>query len=166
MKPPETVTLIDLEGNVLEVFDTNRTHFYKHCSINTYEDSGGYYVTKLKRGETDYHRVDENSWDDSIPYQDLIKKRELVDFLNDQLTFIRNGMWETLAIYQATLGRYWEVPWFEATWKEVCNFRAKQKIKGHCYKQSSHKHKFRPDAKDFCKHYPDVFSKLTPWKGE
>jgi hypothetical protein len=42
--------------------------------------------------------------------------RPICQFLNDQLTFIRNGMWETLAIYQATLGKYWEVPWYSSTY--------------------------------------------------
>lgn len=113
MKPPETVTLIDLEGNILQELNTEGEASFRYCSITTYEDSGGYYCTELKHGTYEYHRASKEIGDDGLPNEKRVLQYKLVDFLNDQLTFIRNGMWETLAIYQATLGRYTEVPWYD-----------------------------------------------------
>lgn len=112
MKPPETVTLIDLEGNILQELNTEGEASFRYCSITTYEDSGGYYCTELKHGTYEYHRASKEIGDDGLPNEKRVLQYKLVDFLNDQLTFIRNGMWETLAIYQATLGRYTDVPWY------------------------------------------------------
>lgn len=116
MKPPETVTLIDLEGNIILEANTNGQldkpqNFTQYCSITSYEDSGGYYVTELKEGASGFHSL--FKWVDNLPYEERTLQYKLVGFINDQLTFIRNGMWETLAIYQATLGRYTEVPWYD-----------------------------------------------------
>lgn len=161
MKPPETVTLINLDGSFVFPADTRHEDYMRGSLLMANNSEHGWYAIEFS---VDFSRQLTLLPDNA----NILEERENVIFLNNQLTLIRKGFdvghFNDLAIYQATLGRYWEVPWFEATWKEVCNFRAKQKIKGHCYKQSSHKHKFRPDAKDFCKHYQDVFSKLTPWK--
>lgn len=98
MKPPETVTLIDPDGK--EVWKTNLSLHAVTCSVEKTYD-GTYQV--VLRYRTSLWKILDNP----------INVYALVNFLNDQLTFIRNGMWETLAIYQATLGRYTEVPWYD-----------------------------------------------------
>ena len=106
MKPPETVTLIDLEGKPIPLRENVPLHYftgeYAHIVDFTWQfkdkDYHIYIGSSIKVGEATKH------YDSLLP---------LILFINDQLTFIRNGMWETLAIYQATLGRYWEVPWYE-----------------------------------------------------
>ena len=106
MKPPETVTLIDLEGKPIPLRENVPIHYflgeYAHIVDFTWQfkdkDYRIYLGSSIKIGEATNH------YDSLLP---------LILFINDQLTFIRNGMWETLAIYQATLGRYWEIPWLK-----------------------------------------------------
>lgn len=42
---------------------------------------------------------------------------ERKEFINNQLTLIdkghKTGNWDDLDIYQTTLGKYWDVPWYE-----------------------------------------------------
>lgn len=104
MKPPETVTLIDLEGKLVTVIGPNKLDFSEYARIAQIEYRYLDPVYQVYIGR--YLIVSEETED----YEEALK---LAIFLNDQLTFIRNEMWETLAIYQATLGRYWEVPWYE-----------------------------------------------------
>jgi hypothetical protein len=131
---------------------------------------------------------------------------KLSEFINDQLTFIRNEMWEILAIYQATLGKYWEVPWYEPPDVFTLNLGQRYHILefhgdhnvayygtmvcrygqiktgffsglefntdiqeceyGGLIESLAAVTAYKPTVDEFLKHYPDVFSKLTPWKGE
>jgi hypothetical protein len=95
-------------------------------------------------------------------------------FLNDQLTFIRNGMWETLAIYQATLGRYWEVPVYERDSQaqhyyipliDGYKFEKDRLILTRVFSKDR-LNLFQPSFQDFIQFYNSVFSQLAPWKGE
>lgn len=96
MKPQDkTVTLIGLDGNPICRYVEGKTEIY--------------YVAPHK-GVYDGCLVVEPTGVNSYGEKHTLKP--LMEFLQDQLTFIRNGMWETLAIYQATLGRYTEVPWY------------------------------------------------------
>lgn len=97
MKPQDkTVTLIGLDGNPICRYVEGKTEIY--------------YVAPHK-GVYDGCLVVEPTGVNSYGEKHTLKP--LMEFLQDQLTFIRNGMWETLAIYQATLGRYTEVPWYD-----------------------------------------------------
>jgi hypothetical protein len=149
MKPPETVTLIDLDRKVHRTLDLV-------CPVTLANLQTDVYYNKKVYQEPYYS--DENL------------REKLVAFLNDQQTFIRNGMWETLAIYQATLGRFWEVPWYELTVEQSSLFRHRyQMIQNHRnYYKTTKKGiiRFQPFCESFIKHYSDVFSKLIPWKGE
>jgi hypothetical protein len=104
MKTPETVTLIDLQGKELYEIDPKDAR-HSNAYVKTYskyENSQPHVVYSYDKTYVPLH-----------PRKTQVDRTyNLSDFLNDQLTFIRNGMWETLAIYQATLGRYWEVPWY------------------------------------------------------
>lgn len=163
MKPPETVTLIDLEGKPIPLRENVPIHYfngeYAHIVDFTWQfkdkDYRIYIGSSLKIGEATKH------YDSLLP---------LILFLNDQLTFIRNGMWETLAIYQTTIGRYWEVPWYELTVEQSSLFRHRyQMIQNHRnYYKTTKKGiiRFQPFCESFLKHYPAVFSKLTPYEGE
>jgi hypothetical protein len=154
MKPPETVTLIDLKGNIV-------VSFAEFTDSNS-QDLINQHFTNLKMEE--------------------------IDHFTDQLTFIRNGMWETLAIYQATLGRYWEVPVMEyeqatvdyLNRHNICHIvrRIETKISIPCNinnEDISVEQILKTTEDDRCilvtpsvylEHYPDVFSRLRPWKGE
>jgi len=132
MKTPETVTLIDLEGKPIELFKSNCSllnedvkdkivlldviknkpiiYFeYLHAIINTiyYQDDTVVSVDLCRN----MYPFENGSLKGEYDRQEGIQLKNLI---NDQLTFIRNGMWETLAIYQTTLGRYWEVPWYNS----------------------------------------------------
>ncbi len=113
MKPHDkTVTLIDLEGKPIvnlsllsaELFDIQTTYAYVYYEKDWDLNDLFKYELKLNQKIVDmtYYQSD---------CKDTILK--LCKFVNDQLTFIRNKMWETLAIYQTTLGRYTEVPWYD-----------------------------------------------------
>jgi hypothetical protein len=218
MKPPENVTLIDLEGKpITNPLTSIKTITSLHIWVS-YEDidvSGELVETLAVLNASPYSFASRRGVVESI--------YKLSEFLNDQLTFIRNGMWETLAIYQATLGRYWEVPWYENSneiWEEwsfqidqrqhptamhwlsaekegeVFSFRFDGfKFAGSDSKKRPYllfmtdqpfKHeenvqmpspslvypkfvkyftKIKPSSELFLKHYPDVFSKLTPYEG-
>ena len=186
MKPHKPVTLIDLEGNPIPL----RENVPLHCLTREYAHIVDF-IWQFE--ETDYriyigasYRVGEAT----KHYEELLP---LLLFLQDQLTFIRNGMWETLAIYQSTLGKYWEVPWYHCpqdtmyTWlnpfkggqaMEWCDKTPKPfttKYINDIFTEDMEKHLgfyiykaeyLKPSVETFLKHYPDVFSKLTPWKGE
>jgi len=184
MKPPETVTLIDLEGKPITFFQEPHNpsaiclkHAYSYVKsfridFNLDDYSlwvGEYQVNLIRLGSNEKSKI-----------------LRLCHFLNDQLTFIRNGMWETLAIYQATLGRYWEVPFYKTdkellielikicghtgTWAKCYSYDSNllEEIvyKDHPLKERVIGTPFKPKLWVFLKHYPDVFSKLEPWKGE
>jgi hypothetical protein len=106
MKPPETVTLINLDGTLVFPSDTRHEDYMLGSFFMANNSEHGWYAIEFSAGfSRQVVGLDDNA--------KILEERENVIFLNDQLTFIRNGMWETLAIYQATLGRYWEVPWYE-----------------------------------------------------
>ena len=186
MKPPETITPIDLEGKPIYELTTPKSCFY-----------------------TPVEELIATSMYNNVGYRES-NPAKLINFLNDQLTFIRNGMWETLAIYQATLGRYTEVPWYdpkvlepkheqnynvraldeydlskgyfdqEYTDLEGCQYCAN--AKEFTWAMFVHEHlvigldenvpqeitamAIQPMLEDFIKYYPDVFSKLTPLEGK
>lgn len=101
MKTPETVTLIDLQGKPITNPLTTREALASLQVWVSYEEIEG-----------EDELVETVAVLNSSPYLIATVKGEcksifkLLDFLNDQLTFIRNGLWETLAIYQSTLGRW------------------------------------------------------------
>jgi hypothetical protein len=133
MKPPETVTLIDLEGNIV-------VSFAEFADSNS-QDLINQHFTNLRMEE--------------------------IDHFTDQLTFIRNGMWETLAIYQATLGKYWEVPWYKVDYFKTPDGRESiTKCKNVHLPSGYIGTVYQPTYSQFLKHYPDVFSQLTPYEGE
>lgn len=99
MKPPETVTLIDLEGKPIPLRENVPIHYF----------NGEYaHIVELERPHSlsDYRVYIGSSIHVGICTTDYDSLLPLILFLNDQLTFIRNGLWETLAIYQSTLGRW------------------------------------------------------------
>lgn len=133
MKPPDkTVTLIDLDGKpivlkqpvngttptwfkeekplkIVGTTDSKPVSFYNFMEARFDSLSG----QELLVGLFIEHRSDSYGgyYTDYEDYDYNLESLRL--FLNDQLTFIRNGMWKTLAIYQTTLGRYTEVPWYD-----------------------------------------------------
>jgi hypothetical protein len=166
MKPPETVTLIDLEGKPI----TN--------PLASIEDLASLQVWFSYEHIEDDSDIAETVALHSSPwliatvrdsYKNIIKLR---DFINDQLTLIRKGLdvghFNDLAIYQTTLGQYWEVPWYNipSIWKELEPLTIGElhnilpELMYTPYNEIQ-----RPRLDIFLKHYPDVFSKLTPWKG-
>lgn len=184
MKPPETVTLIDLEGNPIPLRENVPLHYFTGEYAHIVD-----FVWQFE--ETDYRIYIGNSTkvgEATKHYEQLLP---LLLFLQDQLTFIRNGMWETLAIYQTTLGRYWEVSFYRTdrellielikigghtgTWSNGFGYDSSF-LKEIVYRNQSIPSvfgkgtiigiPFKPKVGVFLKHYPDVFSKLTPWKGE
>lgn len=174
MKQSKYITLIDLDGKPIKHKYDNLSGISCRCES---ESVFGQVIA--------YEVLIGNCVVFSGKADDRELARKLVDFLNDQLTFIRNGMWETLAIYQATLGAYTEVPVYRTTKSLLVDLI---KIGGHTgtwadgYSYDSsflekvvykdHKlprgfgSSFKPYMSVFIKHYPDVFSKLTPWKEE
>lgn len=118
MKPTE-VTLIDLEGKPITFKDGKPLN---DAMVNLLKVSTAQIEKLVLTPKDDYENDDDKEryrfkfggglvtteW---VSDYSVIGELEL--FLNDQLTFIRNGMWEALAIYQGTLGKYWEVPWYE-----------------------------------------------------
>lgn len=154
MKPRKAVTLIDLDGKPIKHKYDNLSGISCRCES---ESVFGQVIA--------YEVLIGNCVVFSGKADDRELARKLVDFLNDQLTFIRNGMWETLAIYQATLGRYWEVPWFID--KAYENLRTTPTpLYDKVQSVSGGDLVFQPALDVFLKYYPDVFSKLTPWKEE
>jgi hypothetical protein len=181
MKPHETVTLIDLDGKPIkgltDITVKNTNSLFAHIIEEPCSNSPNTYVIgvgwQIQLGNSTMFD------DDLLP---------LLNYLNDQLTFIRNGMWETLAIYQATLGKYWEVPVMEYEQATV-DYLNRHNI-CHIVRRLETKISmpYRINGKDFVgeqivkntdddrcilvtpsvyiKHYHDVFSQLTPWKGE
>lgn len=149
MKSPKTVTLIDLEGKPIPLRENVPLHYF----------NGEYaHIVDLERPHSlsDYRIYIGSSIHVGICTTDYDSLLPLILFLNDQLTFIRNGMWETLAIYQATIGQYWEVPWYPY-----------EEVKDVIFAISSCEHlTHQPPLDHFIKDYRDVFSKLTPYKGE
>jgi hypothetical protein len=145
MKPPETITLIDLEGKPIYELTTPKSCFY-----------------------TPVEELIATSMYNNVGYRES-NPAKLINFLNDQLTFIRNGMWETLAIYQATLGRFWEVPSYsfchEGYSYELPVFNSDKRVRLIGKMLTSGKIVHQPTLSDFIQHYPDVFSKLTPLEG-
>ena len=197
MKPPETVTIIDLKGKVLYIIDPKEAR-HSNAYVRTYNKYENSQPHVVYSGDKTYVPMHPRKTQIDRTY-------DLSNFLNDQLTFIRNGMWETLAIYQATLGRYWKVPWYEPpdvfTLKlgrryhileshgnhnvayygtMVCRYGDKtgffsgqefntdiQECEyGGLIETIETVTAYKPTVDEFLKHYPDVFSKLTPYEGE
>jgi hypothetical protein len=160
MKPPETVTLIDLEGKQWREF----------FSDNVQDEAKNIL------------------WAICAESFVISNDANLLVFIVKQLVFITEGMWETLAIYQATLGRYWEVPVMEyeqatvdyLNRHNICHIvrRIETKIYIPCKinnEDISVEQILKTTEDDRCilvtpsvylEHYPDVFSRLRPWKGE
>ncbi len=156
MKPPKQITLIDLEGNPIPL----RENVPLHCLTREYAHIVDF-IWQFE--ETDYriyigasYRVGEAT----KHYEELLP---LLLFLQDQLTFIRNGMWETLAIYQTTLGKYWEVPWYNL--QDLLDTGLVYECRP-VVRHNARQHKQKVPVDYFIENYPDVFSKLTPWEGE
>ena len=107
MKPPDkTVTLINLDGSLVFPADMQHEDYMRGSVLFALNSEQGWYTIEFSAGfSRQVIGLDDNT--------KISEGRDNVIFLNDQLTFIRNGMWETLAIYQATLGRYTEVPWYD-----------------------------------------------------
>ena len=203
MKPPKTVTLIDLEG-LVDVIP----------------------VAEIKKYAEDFRKPREQLFSERNGY--YIHDAERWGFMSNQVALMLKGLavghFNDLAIYQTTLGKYWEVAWYENSntiWEEwsfeieqrqhptsmhwlsaekdgeVFSFRfdgfnfAGSDSKKRPYllfmSDQPFKHeenvqspspslvypkfvkyftKIKPSSELFIKHYPDVFSKLTPWNGE
>lgn len=107
MKPPDkTVTLINLDGSLVFPADMQHEDYMRGSVLFALNSEQGWYTIEFSAGfSRQVIGLEDNT--------KISEGRDNVIFLNDQLTFIRNGMWETLAIYQATLGRYTEVPWYD-----------------------------------------------------
>jgi hypothetical protein len=188
MKPPETVTIIDFQGEVATIP-----------------------VSEIKQYAEDFRKPREQRFSERNGYR--THDAERWGFMSNQVTLMLKGLdvghFNDLAIYQATLGRYWEVPWYEtpnegvltqgewyqylnedlncnsAWYRKGCEFGFDNlwEVEGffntrlrneepdyedskECCRRLSNASAIKPSIEDFCKHYPNVFSKLTPWKGE
>lgn len=112
-KHEKLITLYDLSGKPVNSRENVPIHYVKgeQASIQEFYGTDGY--------NDPYYRVyiggSIKVGDEVHNYNELIP---LQDFLNNQLALIRKGEetgnWNDLAIYQKTLGRYWEVPWYIA----------------------------------------------------
>jgi hypothetical protein len=163
MKPPETVTLIDLGGKPVLTINLNDAKSLSAYIEFFIDEDGGNRRVDLKIGG--YKTI---FWSET--HSDL---EPICNLLNDQLTLIRKGLdvghFNDLAIYQTTLGRYWEVPWYNipSIWKELEPLTIGElhnifpELMYTPYNEIQ-----RPRLDIFLKHYPDVFIKLTPLKGE
>ncbi len=153
MSKSKTVTLIDFNGFVLKECEPSELYYNRFWLIQDEDNNSSAVGTNVADIDTEWL----TSYSDEA-YREYRYLNRLVDFLNDQLTFIRNDMWETLLIYQATLGKYWEVPWIInpsipiAQTEEIIYHKDGNRVK--------------PKREYFLKHYPDVFSNLPAWKGE
>ncbi len=107
MKPPDkTVTLINLDGSLVFPADMQHEDYMRGSVLFALNSEQGWYTIEFSAGfSRQVIGLEDNT--------KISEGRDNVIFLNDQLTFIRNKMWETLAIYQTTLGRYTEVPWYD-----------------------------------------------------
>ncbi len=141
MSKSKTVTLIDLEGKVHRTLDLTDSVTLANLRTDVYYNKPAY--------REPYH-------------SDIDLREQLVAFLNHQQTLICKGLavghFNDLLIYQATLGKYWEVPWIInpsipiAQTEEIIYHKDGNRVK--------------PKREYFLKHYPDVFSNLPAWKGE
>ena len=146
MKPHKPVTLIDLEGKPICQYVEGKTEiYYDEPHKGVYDGCLVIEPTGVKVNGEKY----------------ILKP--LMAFLQDQLTFIRNGMWETLAIYQTTLGKYWEVPWYNL--QDLLDTGLVYECRP-VVRHNARQHKQKVPVDYFIENYPDVFSKLTPWEGE
>jgi len=155
MKPPETVTLINLDGSFVFPADTRHEDYMRGSLLMANNSEHGWYAIEFS---VDFSRQLTLLPDNA----NILEERENVIFLNNQLTLIRKGFdvghFNDLLIYQTTLGKYWEVPWIInpsipiAQTEEIIYHKDGNRVK--------------PKREYFLKHYPDVFSNLPAWKGE
>ena len=90
----------------------------------------------------------------------------LVKFLNNQLTLIRKGEetgnWDDLDIYQTTMGKHWDVPWYEGVTNGSEDFvenARKEKFNDKFYSF------YKPTIDYFLKNYDSKFKDLPIIKG-
>jgi hypothetical protein len=164
MKPPETVTLINLDGSFVFPADTRHEDYMRGSLLMANNSEHGWYAIEFS---VDFSRQLTLLPDNA----NILEERENVIFLNNQLTLIRKGFdvghFNDLAIYQATLGRYWEVPWYKVDYFKTLDGRESiTKCKNVHLPSGYVGTVYQPTYWQFLKHYPDVFSKLTPYKGE
>ena len=185
MKPPETVTLINLDGTLVFPADTRHKDYMLGSFLMANNSEHGWYAIEFSAGfSRQLTFLPDNA--------KILEERENVIFLNNQLTLTRKGEetgnWDDLNIYQATLGKYWEVPVMQydqptidyLNLHKICHIvrRLETKISmpyiingedfvgEQIVKNTDDDRCILVTPSVYLKHYPDVFSKLTPWNGE
>jgi hypothetical protein len=95
------------------------------------------------------------------PNEGVLTQGEWYQYLNEDLNC--NSAWYRKGC-ELGYDNMWEVEGFFNS--RLRNEDSDYEDSKECCRRLSNASAIKPSIKDFCKNYPDVFSKLTPWKGE